>query len=173
VTGIEIAQDEAAWGQEQFNLNIVPTIEDLTLVGRQFDIITLWDVIEHVPDVHFLLQHCFNLLHPGGVLVLKTPNADGLLIKPAWWSWAYLQLYWLMVYPAIPHQHIYHFTPTVMKYILQDDGFAVRSVETWQNWNERIMVGHNWATTLLRILLMRIAWKTHLPYEMTIWAQKN
>jgi 2-polyprenyl-3-methyl-5-hydroxy-6-metoxy-1,4-benzoquinol methylase len=173
VTGVEIAHDEAAWGREHFNLNIIPTIDDAQFDGRQFDIITLWDVIEHVPDIPSLLHHCFNLLRPGGTLVLKTPNADGLMVKPSWWSWVYLPLYWQLVYPANPDQHIHHFTLVVMKNILQDYGFVVQSVEIQQNWNERILVGRNRVVTLVRTLLMWIAWKTHLPYEMTVRAQKN
>ena len=39
-----------------------------------FDLITLWDVIEHVPDPVGLLGRCLNLLKPNGVLALKTPN---------------------------------------------------------------------------------------------------
>lgn len=173
VTGVEIAHDEASWGREHFNLNIIHSIDDAQLDGLQFDIITLWDVIEHVPDVLNLVHRCFDLLRPGGVLFIKTPNADGLVLKPTWWSSAYLSLYWQLVYPANPNQHIYHFTPAIMKKLLYEIGFVNSSLETYQDWNERILVGRNPLVTLVRKLLMWISWKTHLPYEMTIWAKKN
>jgi hypothetical protein len=78
-----------------------------------------------------------------------------------------------LVYPANPDEHIYHFTLVVLNNILQNNGFVVKSVENRQNWNERILIGQNWVVTLVRALLMWIAWKAHLPYEITIWAQKN
>ncbi|MCX6083316.1 MAG: methyltransferase domain-containing protein [Chloroflexi bacterium] len=173
VTGVEIAHDEAEWGQKQFDLTILPSIDELQLTGQKFDIIALWDVIEHIPNIFPLLQHCFNLLRPGGILVLKTPNAEGLMIMPTWWSWIYLQFYWQLVYPANPIEHIHHFTPGVMKKLLSDHGFIVQSLEIRQGWNERILIGRNWVVTLVKTFLMWIAWKAHLPYEMTIWAKKN
>jgi 2-polyprenyl-3-methyl-5-hydroxy-6-metoxy-1,4-benzoquinol methylase len=39
-----------------------------------FDIITLMSVIEHVLDVPKTLQHCAELLSPGGILFLEIPN---------------------------------------------------------------------------------------------------
>ena len=43
-----------------------------------FDVITLWDVIEHVPDPRAVLEMAAELLAPGGVMMVKTPNCDGL-----------------------------------------------------------------------------------------------
>ena len=41
-----------------------------------YDLITMWDVIEHVADAVLLLQQAAHCLKPGGFLVLKTPNID-------------------------------------------------------------------------------------------------
>lgn len=41
-----------------------------------FDLVTLWDVIEHVADPGALLGQCARALKPGGVVALKTPNLD-------------------------------------------------------------------------------------------------
>ncbi len=171
--GLEVAADEAAWGRNHFNLPIVSSLEDKILGRQSFDIITLWDVIEHIVDVHALLLRCMKLLRPGGLLFLRTPNADGLLIKPRWWSAAYLFSYWQLVYPANPIEHIYHFTPTVLSKTLQEHNFTIRTIETEQDWQERILVGRNLLVGVLRRFLMWIAWKTRLPYEMVVWAEKK
>jgi SAM-dependent methyltransferase len=46
-----------------------------------FDVVTFWDVIEHVPDPVYTLGVAAELLAPGGLMVLKTPNVDGLYPK--------------------------------------------------------------------------------------------
>jgi 2-polyprenyl-6-hydroxyphenyl methylase/3-demethylubiquinone-9 3-methyltransferase len=47
----------------------------------QFDAITLWDVIEHVNDPLLISSRIKRLLKPGGVLLMDTPNRDGLFYK--------------------------------------------------------------------------------------------
>jgi len=43
-----------------------------------FDVITLGHVIEHVHDPRKTLQKCFDLLKPGGMLWIETPNVDSI-----------------------------------------------------------------------------------------------
>lgn len=40
---------------------------------EQFDFITMWDLLEHLPDPHSFIKRAFQLLRPGGYLVIKTP----------------------------------------------------------------------------------------------------
>ena len=39
----------------------------------QFDVVTLLDVVEHVPDPQFLMDQCFRMLKPGGHIYFHTP----------------------------------------------------------------------------------------------------
>jgi SAM-dependent methyltransferase len=43
-----------------------------------FDAITLWDVLEHVPDPVSFLERCASVLKPGGYLFAKVPDLDSL-----------------------------------------------------------------------------------------------
>ena len=45
--------------------------------ANQFDVITLWEVLEHVFDPLAVLRRCRDLVGPDGVLVLTTPNVGG------------------------------------------------------------------------------------------------
>lgn len=42
-----------------------------------FDVVTLWDVIEHVPNPVAVVRRAWDLLEPGGHLVVKTPLVRG------------------------------------------------------------------------------------------------
>lgn len=48
---------------------------------RLFDIITLWDVIEHIDEPIAFCRTLTQLLRPGGSIFLRTPNRQGQLIK--------------------------------------------------------------------------------------------
>lgn len=43
---------------------------------ESFDVVTLWDVIEHVMRPHEVIEACAALLRPGGMIAIGTPNGD-------------------------------------------------------------------------------------------------
>ena len=55
------------------------------LAGREetFDVVTLLDLIEHVRDPVTLLREAANFLAPGGVMLVYTPNHQGLIVRTA------------------------------------------------------------------------------------------
>lgn len=54
----------------------------------KFDLITAFEVFEHVPDVHMLMENLRTLLAPGGVIYFSTQLSDGHIHpgkKLDWW----------------------------------------------------------------------------------------
>lgn len=51
-----------------------------TFGGMQFDVISCWEVIEHVSDVHPFVRSLIERLRPGGHLFLSTPNYDSRIM---------------------------------------------------------------------------------------------
>ena len=49
-------------------------LESVDLPWRSFDVITMWDVIDHVPCPDPLLNRCHQLLNDGGLCFIRTPN---------------------------------------------------------------------------------------------------
>jgi len=81
--GYEISPKAVAFGREVNQLTTMYSglVQDSGLPQNHFDMITLWDVIEHIPKPHALLQYLHGLLKPGGILFLQTPNFPVQLIK--------------------------------------------------------------------------------------------
>jgi SAM-dependent methyltransferase len=73
VQGVELSSWSSAWAREHLQLPVFTgTLQQAALPAAHFDVITLWDVIEHVPDPVPLLAEAARVLKPGGRLVLTT-----------------------------------------------------------------------------------------------------
>jgi len=53
-------------------------LEEAHLDGHSFDLITLWETLEHITRPGPLLMEIDRILRPGGVLLILVPNADSL-----------------------------------------------------------------------------------------------
>jgi SAM-dependent methyltransferase len=87
--GLEVSAASAAFGRQQYGLEIrEQTLEQLD-DGEQFDVITLIDVLEHLSDPVAAIQRCHELLAPNGVLCVVTPDPASLTARIAgrrWWA---------------------------------------------------------------------------------------
>lgn len=71
--GVEISAPVCDIARKQGHTVYCGRFEDVTL-DRQFDVINLTHVIEHVSDPRGVVKKAFQSLKPGGLLVLETPN---------------------------------------------------------------------------------------------------
>ena len=81
--------------------------------AESFDLVTLWDVVEHLPDPVSTLREIRRILRPGGLLVLSTPDLKSLdsRLFAGWWHGL-----------EIP-RHLVLFGPETMRQALQRAGF--------------------------------------------------
>jgi 2-polyprenyl-3-methyl-5-hydroxy-6-metoxy-1,4-benzoquinol methylase len=79
----------------------VGALADARYPDASFDCITLWHVLEHVPEPVALLQEIRRLLTPGGFVYIEVPNAGG-------WAAQRFRHHWLAY--DVP-KHLFHFTP--------------------------------------------------------------
>ena len=75
VIGTEISESAVALAKEKYGLSLFAgEVEALGLPPQSFDTITLFHVLEHVPDPGKLLTLCHDLLRAQGILVIAVPN---------------------------------------------------------------------------------------------------
>lgn len=58
--------------------------------NEKYSVITLWHVLEHIPDYSHMLKNLIQILQPGGVLVIAVPNHksyDAKFYKNNWAAW--------------------------------------------------------------------------------------
>ena len=83
--GIESASEPSRFASERNAVRIVGSrVEDVgyDLAGR-FDAVTMFDVVEHLPDPQTGIRAALRLLKPGGILLLSTADLDA-------WTWRWL-----------------------------------------------------------------------------------
>lgn len=88
VLGIDPDKVSANFGKEKYRVKILSgKFEEFDLTNEKFDVITMWDVIEHVEKPELLLKKAFSILQDDGVLIIRTPNFesfDSNLFKQYW-----------------------------------------------------------------------------------------
>jgi len=118
--GVDISAHACMFAQKQLNLNVIPqALEDADLPERSFDLIALWDTIEHFRDPFKALTKIKSLLKDDGMVVIETPNINSIFF-------ALFRRHWLGFNPF----HLYYFSPYTLKGLLSKAGFSRVNSET-------------------------------------------
>lgn len=76
VEGLEPGENARSYGAKNFGLTVNDLSHLQNLQAETFDIITLWHVLEHVPNLHETLQLIRKILKPNGTLLIAVPNCE-------------------------------------------------------------------------------------------------
>jgi len=115
VTGLE--PDETARQNALKNHQLkLQTLDALfSFPDKQFDVITLWHVLEHVHLLYKYIETFQRLLKDDGTLIIAVPNytsSDASAYKEFWAGY------------DVP-RHLYHFSPTSMQRLMQQHNFQI------------------------------------------------
>jgi SAM-dependent methyltransferase len=117
VYGVELDAEAAARAEQLLPGRITTgTLDDLPAHLAPFDVVTLFEVLEHVADPLETLRACQTLLKPGGMVVISVPNRlrRGADDDPVDW----------------PPNHLTRWTPAAMKALLRRAGLDVDACHT-------------------------------------------
>jgi 2-polyprenyl-3-methyl-5-hydroxy-6-metoxy-1,4-benzoquinol methylase len=110
------AKAKAATGAEVF----VGDAVDAPFAAESFDVITCFDVLEHVYRPRQFLTKVLEWLKPGGIFYVALPNIDS-------WEARMLGTYW---YGLELPRHLFHFSPRSLRSVMTSIGFQEISVTT-------------------------------------------
>ncbi len=100
------------------------TIDDADVAPRSLDLITFWDVLEHLPDPVASLRRARQLLAPGGLVAATVPNAGSAVARlsgPRWFGY------------ETAGEHLQFFTAATISRCFTAAGFrvAIRRPVAW------------------------------------------
>lgn len=115
VEGIDISAHAADYATHHLGIDVrCGMLEEAGFPASSFDVLTAWDVVEHVPDPVEFLRTCHDLLRPGGLMVLTTPDVGSLVAKltgPRWMGF------------KLAEEHLYYFSRQTLAVALRNAGF--------------------------------------------------
>ena len=175
-SGVEISAYAAELGRSR-GLHIeTGSLSATSFSAQSFDLITMWDVIEHFPDPISDIKKAASLLKPGGLLAINTPDSGSLFAKIMGGHWHLL----------VPPEHIHYFNRPSLQGLLKKNGFDVVEtgcvgkrftleyiVHTLYRWQKF----YGWAMVLSYLTkhptIARLAIRLYLRVNMFILARKK
>lgn len=80
-TGLELSHWAAEIAKKN-KLNVIEgTLNDAHFPEDHFDVISMFDVLEHLPYPVDYVEHIYKILKPGGVVIVETPNIFGFFAR--------------------------------------------------------------------------------------------
>lgn len=115
VEGIEVIPKIAEYANQLTGATIYTSdFLEAPLQSNSYSVITLWDVIEHLSDIPNVLNRIFNLLKPGGAVILGTVNQDGISMR----------FFKEKSLTVMPPEHLTFFTHKGMRQALKSHQFS-------------------------------------------------
>jgi len=111
ISGVELARGMAHQAEQVLGIPIPNSLDELS--KNTFEVVTLWEVIEHLSQPVNQLQRLRNCLRPGGLLMLSTPNTghwQAVREPEAWVGYR-------------PPSHLLFFTSSTLEQLLKQAGF--------------------------------------------------
>ena len=101
IVGIEPSADARRMAIENYGLDVKEESGITDLEAGSFDVISMWHVLEHVPELNARVEDLKRLIKKDGIIIIAVPNCDSFDARKYKENWAAYD---------VP-RHLYHFTP--------------------------------------------------------------
>ena len=119
VYGVELSNYAAELARRKFGEHIFNgTLEQAHYPNDFFDVVTLTDLLEHVPILNSFLSEVRRVLRPNGILLIVTPDVSSLTACIMGSRWSHYK-----------EEHLHYFSRKTLTQLLTKHGF---SVEYWK-----------------------------------------
>ena len=119
IYGVDKSGNAIQFIRKRYGINtFAGELKDANYQDDFFDLITLWDVLEHILEPRATLFEIRRILRKEGVLLIRVPNAQYLLFKYFIWGRIFKRKKCF-----IPEVHYYNFSPRNLDRILKEEGF--------------------------------------------------
>ncbi len=122
--GIEMSEECAKTAEAKSGAHVfVGNILDAPFPQQSFDVITCFDVLEHLYEPRKVMARVSEWLKPGGVFYVLVPNVDSAEARVFGSYWHGLEL----------PRHLFHYSPTSLRLLAESAGLRELSLETRRN----------------------------------------
>jgi 2-polyprenyl-3-methyl-5-hydroxy-6-metoxy-1,4-benzoquinol methylase len=114
--GVEPSKEARTEAQKVTHSKVYESLAEIE--NNTFDAITLWHVLEHVPDLNELLQKLRSILSENGTIFIAVPNHSS-------WDGDNYKEYWAGY--DVP-RHLWHFSHETMKALVENNGLKLKEI---------------------------------------------
>ncbi|MFC1560956.1 class I SAM-dependent methyltransferase [Candidatus Latescibacterota bacterium] len=93
-------------------------IEDFLTNNKNFDVIAMYHILEHIPNPHFFCSIIHESMHQNGLLIIEVPDVGGGLARLRGWSWHHWN-----------QHHVNYFSLSTLCRLLKPLNFRLEHVE--------------------------------------------
>lgn len=113
--GVELSEISGEYAKRRFKEKVfIGAVEEARHPDESFDIISMFDLIEHIPYPEDIIKESFRLLKRDGIVAISTPNTNSLSHKLMRSRWTH--------YKAA--EHLFYFSPCSISFLLKKYGFT-------------------------------------------------
>jgi 2-polyprenyl-3-methyl-5-hydroxy-6-metoxy-1,4-benzoquinol methylase len=120
VYGIEVAKTPYKYAKEDLGLSVeLVDFFEFRVKNDTYDIITIWDVLEHIADADQVVKKCSKMIKEGGYIFIQVPQLDSLIAKRYKEKWRMMSL-----------DHVNYFSRQTISTLLSKEGFRVQTIKS-------------------------------------------
>lgn len=143
VVGVDLSEYSSSYARERFGLNVLTgNLEQAELPENSFDVVTLWDVIEHVADPLAVMCEVGRILRPGGIAVVATGDIESLHARIAGENWPLLAPPW----------HLYYFSRKTLKRLGEGGALSLCQIKTQGVISTYPLLNNRWVNRAVNFL---------------------
>jgi len=122
--GIEINPEATRFARDELGLDVTKRrFEDHEAPDGAYELIAMFDVLEHLPHPKDALVKAHRMLADDGLLAVCTVNMDNFVVRWQGPKWEDVRR---------AHTHLWLFSDSVMRQLLKDTGFDIVEVASWR-----------------------------------------
>jgi 2-polyprenyl-3-methyl-5-hydroxy-6-metoxy-1,4-benzoquinol methylase len=120
-TGLDVSNKFIIYFKKVLNIPFVHADIRNYKSKRQYDVLTLNQVVEHSSDPELIIRRCYDLLSDNGLISIATPNIQSLTALIRKEHFDYL----------IPPEHLSYFSKDSLILMLKRNRFKIVKIKTW------------------------------------------
>lgn len=120
--GVEISEDAVKIAKEKNNINIFNGTLETFETNEKFDVICMFQTLEHLANPKYIIEKSYQLLNPGGVIVIEVPNVNSFDLK--------INFERKRLSYDLP-RHLSHFSPSFLCKELKKSSFSIVTIDRY------------------------------------------